>query len=474
MSHPGTGDAMAGRTSFEFELGTASKRPRPDDESAMRILVLGDFSAHAQHGMEERRDLARREPSAIDVDNFDRVMARFAPRLLLGRDQPAALEFATLDDFHPDTLYRLALFQGFREARSRVQNSATFAGVAVQDADTFARLVGGTPSATAQRPHAGGVESHVQALIREAVAPHIVPDAPPHQALYVAAVEAAIGEQMRAILQEPQFKALEALWRGVYWLASNLETDERLELCILDASRAELLADPDAAQGVIKSSGPWSLVVGNYWFGLGGEGIGLLAHLGAVASQAGGPFLAAAEPELIGCRLIAATPDPRDWTPPPADAAERWNALRKSAVAPWIGLVLPRMLLRLPYGKSTDPVESFPFEELAPRRELGSYLWGNGALACALLIGRAFASRGWEMEPGDELEVEDLPAHVYDDGGGKRLQPCAEAALGDRAAEAIVGAGLMPLLSHKGRNAVRLMRFQSIAQPEQALSGPWS
>jgi predicted component of type VI protein secretion system len=119
-------------------------------------------------------------------------------------------------------------------------------------------------------------------------------------------------------------------------------------------------------------------------------------------------------------------------------------------------------------------VESFPFEELAPRREHASYLWGNGALACALLIGRAFASRGWEMEPGDELEVENLPAHIHDDGGGKNLQPCAEVALVDRAAEAILGAGLMPLLSHKGRNAVHVMRFQSIAQPAQALSGPWS
>jgi type VI secretion system protein ImpC len=78
------------------------------------------------------------------------------------------------------------------------------------------------------------------------------------------------------------------------------------------------------------------------------------------------------------------------------------------------------------------------------------------------------------MEPGDELEVEDLPAHVYDDGGGKRLQPCAEAALVDRAAEAILSAGLMPLLSRHGRSAVRLMRFQSIASPAQALSGPWS
>jgi len=465
---------MAGRTSFEFELGTVPKRPRPDDESAMRILVLGDFSARAQRGVEDYRDLAGRKPAAIDVDNFDRVMARIAPRLMLGRDKALALGFVALDDFHPDHLYRLELFQGFREARSRVQNSATFAGAAAQDAETFARLVGGAPLTTPQRPPDGSVEARVQALIREAVAPHIVPDAPPHQALYVAAVDAAIGAQMRAIVQDPQFKALEALWRGLYWLASNLETDEQLQLCLLDASPAELLADPEAAHGVIKSSGPWSLIVGQYSFGPAGEDLELLAHLGAMASHAGAPFLAAAESGLVGCGSIAATPDPRDWKPPAADAAERWSALRKSAVAPWIGLTLPRMLLRLPYGKSSDPVESFPFEELAQRPEHGSYLWGNGALACALLMGRAFASHGWEMEPGDELEVEDLPAHVYDDGGGKRLQPCAEAALVDRAAEAILSAGLMPLLSRQARNAVRLMRFQSIASPAQALRGPWS
>jgi type VI secretion system protein ImpC len=460
---------MAGRTTFEFELGTAPRRRRPDDEDPMRILVVGDFGGRAQHG---KGDLARREPAAIDVDNFERVMARMAPRLLLGRAGDAALEFAALDDFHPDALYRSALFEGFREARSRAQDPARFAAASAQDADTFARLLGNAPAAPAQRPQ-GGAESRLQALIREAVAPHVVPDAPPHQALYVAAVDAAIGEQMRALLQEPQFKALEALWRGMYWLASNLETDEQMQLYILDAGQAELLADPDAAQEVIASSGPWSLVVGHYSFGLAAEDTGLLARLGAAAARAGGPFLAAAKPDLVGCGSIAATPDPRDWTPPAGDAAERWRALRESEVAPWIGLALPRMLLRLPYGKSTDPIGSFPFEELAPRRH-ESYLWGSGALACAQLIGRAFAASGWDMAPGDELELEDLPAHVHDDGGEKRLQPCAEAALADRAAETILAAGLMPLLSRKDRNAVRLMRFQSIAHPAQALSGSWS
>jgi hypothetical protein len=32
----------------------------------------------------------------------------------------------------------------------------------------------------------------------------------------------------------------------------------------------------------------------------------------------------------------------------------------------------------------------------------------------------------------------------------------------------------MPLLSFKSRNAVRLMRFQSIGKPAQALAGPWA
>lgn len=422
------------------------------DESPMRILVLGEFGGRM------------REPAMIDVDNFDRVMARVGPRLRLPDPGHEELELTTIDDFHPDTLYRrLPLFERLRKTRME------------PDTESFARLVGGTPSPAAPPLPARGAEHpYVQALLREAVQPHIVADAPAHQAVYAAAADAAIGERMRAIVQDPRFKALEAPWRGMHWLVSNLETDEQLKLYILGASREELTADPEAVKRTIESSGPWSLVVGHYTFGLAAEDIGLLEQLGAAASRAGGPFLAAASSELIGCRSIAAAPDPRDWTPPAAEAAERWNALRKSALAPWIGLALPRMLLRLPYGKSGDPLESFAFEELPARREHEAYLWGSGALACAQLIGRAFAARGWDMEPGDELELEDLPAHSYDDDGEKRLQPCAEVALADRAAQAILDAGLMPLLGYKERNAARVMRFQSIASPAQSLDGPWS
>lgn len=151
-----------------------------------------------------------------------------------------------------------------------------------------------------------------------------------------------------------------------------------------------------------------------------------------------------------------------------------WNALRGSEAAPWIGLGAPRMLLRLPYGQKTDPIQSFNFEELDPgvpvHEEL---LWGHASLAATLLIGRAFTSRGWEMEPGDEREIGDLPAYTFTKDGERDLQACAEHYLGEASANKMLAAGLIPLLSHRQRNAVTVSRFQSVAEPPQALAGPW-
>ena len=133
-------------------------------------------------------------------------------------------------------------------------------------------------------------------------------------------------------------------------------------------------------------------------------------------------------------------------------------------VAPWIGLALPRVLLRLPYGTKTDPVEAFAFEEMPSGRDPDAYLWGNPAFICAQLIVAAFVENGWEFNPGDVLDAEDLPAHVYEDAGERVMQPGAEVLLGERAINAILAHGLMPILGHRQRNAVRLARFQLLAK----------
>lgn len=477
----------------------------------MRILVLGDLRGHAGRGT-EGQPLAARPLLRVDVDNFAQMLARLAPEIEVPVGSGSAtLGFRALDDFHPDEIYRrVSAFQTLRELRGRLLDPATFPAAAADlraaasalpptgtelpavqpptgdedDAATVERLLGRQPAEpVAPSPAKGAVEG----LIRDAVAPHIRPGPDPFQPVYLAAADDAVGDQMRAILHDPGFQALEAAWRSVHSLVTHLETGEDLELHLLHVTREELRKDllrtGTAPEGtdlhgllVDRQAGeaPWSVLVGDYRFGPGEDDLELLGALGAVASRTGGPFLAAADPGLLGCRSLAETPEPEDWTPLEGEAAARWQALRRSPVAPWLGLALPRVLLRLPYGKGGEETEGFVFEELGPEGDHEAYLWGNPAFACALLLAEGFRDRGWEMEPGDRLQMEGLPAHTYKAEGEVRLKPCAEVCLGERAGEAILGRGPMPLLSFRNRNAVRLLRFQSLAAPPAPLAGAWT
>ena len=141
----------------------------------------------------------------------------------------------------------------------------------------------------------------------------------------------------------------------------------------------------------------WSALIGLIQFGPSDADIGLLAALGLIASQAGAPFLADADLALAGDDEAALA---------------GWQALRRTEAAPWIALAAPRVLLRLPYGKRSDPIESFAFEEIAGPPQASQLLWGHASLAIALLIGRAFTAAGWDMDLDADREIGDLPA-VY-------------------------------------------------------------
>jgi predicted component of type VI protein secretion system len=140
----------------------------------------------------------------------------------------------------------------------------------------------------------------------------------------------------------------------------------------------------------------------------------------------------------------------------------------------YLGLVLPRFLLRLPYGKDTSPVEEFDFEELPPGSDHEGYLWGNPAVACVFMLAESFRRRGWDFRAGTVREIADLPLHVCRQDGESRIMPCAEVLLGEEAMAAILDKGLMPLLSVRDRDVVCLARFQSLAELATPLAGRWS
>jgi type VI secretion system protein ImpC len=515
---------MPQRLQYDFTFSNSQKDPSANQRSngAMCILLMGDFSGRSNRGLHESGDkLAKRSIAAVDFDNFNETMARFAPQLRLPigdtTESGMAIQFAQLKDFHPDELYQnLGLFQALRELRARLMDSTTLPQAAAElrnDAlkptqlaepsasDTepdlqedeslmFERLLGRQLSEK-MSTSSSKAESHtaIHPFIQSIVKPYIIPETDPLQAQYVAAVDETISEQMRAVLHHADFQALEALWRSAYGLVTGLETGEELKLYLLDITKDELAEDIRATQGQLEQSAlyrllvedgkgapggePWSVLVGDYSFSTEAQNLSLLAALGAIASQAGGPFLAAADASMLGCRSLPETPDPRDWKLKDKQAEQAWQTLRQSSVAEWIGLAQPRILLRLPYGKTSDPLEYFDFEELRPQHAHEAYLWGNPAFACALLIAMAFQTKGWSMQPGDYLEVEDLPAFTFEEEGEAKMMACAELFLIERAAEAMLDSGVMPMISYRNRNAIRLMRFQSIAEPLKALSGSW-
>ena len=503
---------MTGPMRFEFRFARETPgTPAPRREHpTLRILVLADLGGRASRGEPAATPLERRPVMAADPETLGTVFTRCAPRLRLrpgGATGPEIeIAFESLDDFHPDALFeRLGLFAALRDTRRRLQSPDTFAAAAAElgaaagapdrrgngeaggeaDAETIRRVLGREPGEGGRPSLEGRLRDDVRQVVRGIVAPYIVAAADPRQDPLVASVDQAIGGQMRAVLHHPSFQALEATWRSIERLMGDVELGEEVQLHLLDATRDEIDSDLATAGTDLERSGlhrllveggqgPWSLVVADYAFGPAEAEVKSLAALGALASRMDGPLLAGARPELLGLRSLTGAPDAADWPPLPAEARQGWEALRASPWARWIGLALPRVLLRLPYGARTDATERFAFEELDAGRDHESYLWGNPAFTCAGLLAQSFVESGWAMNPDDRRVQADLPAHAWREDGEPKLMPCAEVVLSARAAGAMLRLGVIPFQSFADRNAVELARFQSLADPPAPLAGPWA
>ena len=506
---------MPGRIVFDTSFSGDRAHAVKSRGGPMRILLLGNFSGHKEQDFAgSHSTLASRKIYPVDVDNFDELMSKLSPHLsiMLGdqAESQIELEFKVLDDFHPDALFKhLKLFQSLREIRSKLLNKITFIQAEKEFKQTASSPEIPTASAHANEAEEGlfeqllgkqkdypdtqgvacknGTDQFIQAI----VSPHIVSASDPQQQAYLDGIDDAISTQMRHILHNPEFQALESLWRSLHQMITGLETGNELELHMLDLSFPELLADVTksknspqdsalyqmlVAQGIDTPGGePWSAIVGDYKFGLKEEDLRALATLGFIAASAGGPFLASASSAILGCSSISETPRQDAWLPLNAEMEKRWQDFRMTPYASWIGLVLPRILLRLPYGSNTDEIDSFEFEELpVSPADHGDYLWGSPAYACAMLLAMAFTKNGDAMQPGDMLDLVGLPAFTFKVDQEQQLLACAETYLTEMAGEAILKRGIMPFLSYKNRNSARLLQFRSVASPPTLLNGFWS
>ena len=203
----------------------------------------------------------------------------------------------------------------------------------------------------------------------------------------------------------------------------------------------------------------------------------LLRDLCKIAAAAHAPFISAADPSLMGMDSWTELSNPRDLGKvfdTPEYAA--WKSLRDSEDARYVGLTLPRVLARLPYGAKSEPVEEFGFEEDTDGHKGEKYAWMNAAYAMAANINRAFKEYGWcsrirGVESGGE--VENLPTHTFPtDDGGVDLKCPTEIAISDRREAELAKAGLMPLIHRKNTDHAAFIGAQSLSRPKEYDNDP--
>ena len=479
-----------GGVNLDASPGSSPARAATVPDTPFRIALLGDFSGRESRGLfETGRALAARRPVMVDRDNYDDVLARMNVEIEM--PVAGAIRFRDIDDFHPDRLYAdLELFQRLKEAAEALPLSAKPPTRAraeepkeppVATFDSFLdaaveKTVSGR-DAEVRKP-----KDAFREWVDSKVEPHLEKPADRGRADAEALIAETAAAQMRAILHYPLFQRIEAAWRSLFFLVRRVETSPTLKIYLVDVSKPELLRDLSAA-GDVRQSGihkllaesftdeAWAVLAGLYSFGAAENDLPLLERLGMMAQTLGAPFLAAADSRLIGCRSVAATPDPDDWR----DAIDpNWRALRRSPGAASVGLALPRFLLRLPYGRDNEPCDAFDFAEMGERPEHDRYLWGNPSVLAACLLAESFADSGWEFEPNQRLRADGLPLHIYREGGEDVSKPCAEVLLTERAADRILEQGIMPLVAYRDAGTAKLLRFQSIAEPPQPLAAWWN
>jgi len=302
----------------------------------------------------------------------------------------------------------------------------------------------------------------------------------------IAQIDHLLSIQLNEIMHYPAFQKLEGTWRGLKYLMDNTETSPMLKIKVFNTTKKDLLRDLQRAVefdqsamfkkvyeeefGVFGGS-PFASLIGDYEFGKGPEDIDFLERISQVAAAAHAPFVTAANPQMFNLDSFTHLDAPRDLAKV-FDTTEyaRWKGFRMSEDSRYIGLTLPRMLIRVPYGKDTKPVDGFNYEEGVDGTDHTKYCWSNAAWSFATRLTNAFALYGWcaaiRGVEGGGL-VEGLPCHTfYTDEGDVALKCPTESPITDRREKELADLGFIPLVHCKDTDYAAFFSAQSAQKPK--------
>ncbi len=299
-------------------------------------------------------------------------------------------------------------------------------------------------------------------------------------------IDEILSAQINEILHHPDFQRLEGSWRGFHYFVMNTETGSNLKIKLLNVTLDELRTDLVKAIEFDQSNlfkkvyeeeygtfggTPYSCLLGDYYLSNHPQDITFLELMSGVAAAAHTPFIASVSPLFFSLDSFEDLPYPRDLTKLfESPDYVKWNSFRNSEDSRYVSLILPRVLMRLPYGDNTCPVVGFNFQEEVGVGDTSKFCWGNAVYALGQRITNAFALYNWTaairgVENGGMLEG--LPAYVFTTLEGDRIIKCpTEVAITDRREKELSDLGFLAVCYCKGSDYAVIFNSQTTQKPK--------
>ncbi|NJQ22047.1 type VI secretion system contractile sheath large subunit [Pantoea sp. LS15] len=301
---------------------------------------------------------------------------------------------------------------------------------------------------------------------------------------HIAELDYQISRQLDAVMHHEDFQAVESLWRGVKSLVDKTDFRQNVKVELLDMSKEDLRQDFEDSPEIIQSGlykqtyideydtpggEPIAALISAYEFDASAQDVALLRNISKVSAAAHMPFIGSAGPKFFlkdTMEDVAAIKDIGNYF----DRAEyiKWKSFRETDDSRYIGLVMPRVLGRLPYGPDTVPVRSFNYVEEVKGPDHDKYLWTNASFAFASNMVRSFINNGWCVQirgPQAGGAVQDLPIHLYDLGTGNQVKIPSEVMIPETREFEFANLGFIPLSYYRNRDYACFFSANSTQKP---------
>ncbi|MDH5407554.1 MAG: type VI secretion system contractile sheath large subunit [Gammaproteobacteria bacterium] len=313
----------------------------------------------------------------------------------------------------------------------------------------------------------------------------------------IATLDEHINEQLNEIIHHEKFQKLEASWRGLWYLAVQAEGATNIKIKVLDASWTDVVKDISRALEFDQShlfhkvyseeygtpgGEPYGVLIGDYEISHRiskkhpHDDISVLAGLAQIAAAAFSPFVAAASSELFGLDDFAGLGLPLNLDSIFTQTEYiKWRSLRDQIDSRFVGLTVPRILMRCPYRKTPGSYKGIHFHETHKDETHSGYLWGNAAYGFAGILIREFANVGWfghiRGVPRNHVSggvLTTLPVDVFEtDSSDIAYKPVTEVMITDTVERELSDLGFMPLCQCYDLPFAAFYNNQSIQKPKK-------